>query len=154
MSAALHTLQVLLEQAQSERDQAQRALAEMLTRARAAQTQADSLLQYRSEYEQRWGTEFASGGGSVEILQCYQNFSGRLEEAITSQGQRALQAEQRVEAARTRLGELEMRVASITKLIERRRAEIERIAARQEQKFGDELSARIARQRSTQGLLP
>jgi len=153
MSAALHTLQVLLEQAEAERDQAQRALAEMLARARAAQTQADSLLQYRTEYEQRWGTEFANGG-SVQILQCYQNFSGRLEEAITSQGQRAQQADQRVDGARARLAALEMRVASVTKLIERRRAEIERIAARQEQKFGDELSARIARERSTQGLLP
>jgi len=154
MSAAFHTLQVLLERAVAERDQAQRALVDVMARARAAQAQADTLLQYRGEYEQRWSGEFAKGGSSVDILQCYQVFSGRLEEAITSQGQRALQAELRVEGARARLAALEMRVASVTKLIERRRAELQRIAARQEQKFGDELSARIARQRSPQGLLP
>ncbi|MBV8604964.1 MAG: flagellar export protein FliJ [Pelomonas sp.] len=153
MSAALHTLQVLLEQAEAERDQAQRALVEVLQRARAARGQADSLLQYRGEYDQRWSGQFKSGG-TMEIMRCYQDFSGRLGEAIESQGQRAAQAEQRVAGARERVAALEMRVASIAKLMARRRAEIERIAARQDQKLSDELAARLARQRAPQGMLP
>jgi len=53
-------------------------------------------------------------------------------------------ADQRVATARERLQGLEMRVASVRKLLERRRLEISRSAQRQEQKATDEQASRSA----------
>jgi flagellar FliJ protein len=141
---SLQTLGILLEKVSNERDEAQAHLGECVARADAAHAQAGELTQYRSDYQQRWGRQFAKGG-TMEIVNCYQNFSGKLDEAIVSQGNLASYADQRVEAARTQLLALEMRVAAIKKLIERREAEIQHQRQRQEQKATDEFAARIAR---------
>ena len=141
---SLHTLGILLDKVATERDEAKAQLGQCIARAEAARVQAGELRNYRSDYEQRWGQRFTQGG-TMDLLNCYQNFSGKLEEAIVSQGNLAAHADQRVEAARTRLLALEMRVAAIQKLIERRQAEIQHQQQRQEQKATDEFAARIAR---------
>ena len=80
----------------------------------------------------------------MDIVACYQNFGGKLDEAIHSQGHVAGHAEQRVSRAREALIELETRVAAITKLMERRRLDSSRAQNRQEQKTTDEQAARAA----------
>ncbi len=149
---SLQTLNVLLDKIAAERDQAKVYLGECMARAQAAHTQADELKDYRSDYEVRWGQRFAKGG-TMDLLTCYQNFSGKLEEAILSQGKLSSHADQRVELARTQLLALEMRVTAIQKLIDRRRAESERQQQRQEQKATDEFAARIARNQAKDGPL-
>jgi flagellar FliJ protein len=143
---SLQTLNLLAERITAERDAAQTALAECIQRATQARNTAGELNQYRHDYEQRWGRQFAQAG-TMDIVQCYQNFSGRLSEAIRSQAQLAAQAESRVEAARTALLAVEMRLAAVKKLIERRVAEMQLHAQRQEQKASDEFAARVARDR-------
>ena len=143
---SLYTLNLLAERITAERDAAQKYLAECIQRASQARNTAGELSQYRQDYEQRWGRQFAQAG-TMDIVQCYQNFSGKLNDAIQSQGQLATQAEARVEASRTALLAVEMRLAAVKKLIERRQAETQLREQRQEQKASDEFAARVARDR-------
>lgn len=139
----LQVLSILLERAESERDEGAKLLQEAQARASQARAQHGDLAQYRNDYQQRWGQQFAQSG-TMDIVVCYQNFGGRLDQAITSQTQVATYAEQRLEQARANLQALEMRVASITKLMDRRRMENTRAGQRQEQKATDEQAARAS----------
>jgi flagellar protein FliJ len=139
------TLTILLERAEAERDNALAQLQELQRQAEAARQQSDQLGQYRSEYRQRWSQQFAQKT-TIDIVGCYQNFGLRLDQAIDQQGGVSRYAEQRVERAREALRELEMRVASVRKLLERRSLERSRALNRQEQKATDEQAARAALQ--------
>jgi flagellar protein FliJ len=136
-------LTILLERAEAERDNALAQLQELQRQADAARQQSDQLGQYRNEYQQRWTQQFAQRT-TIDIVGCYQNFGGRLDQAIDQQGSVSRFAEQRVERAREALRELEMRVASVRKLLERRGLERSRALNRQEQKATDEQAARAA----------
>ena len=142
-SSSNQTLSILLERAEAERDEALKALQEAQLRAAQAREQAGSLTQYRVDYQQRWSQQFARQG-TMDIVGCYQNFGGKLDQAIDSQSHVANHAEVRVERARAVLVEKEMRAAAIAKLIERRQLESGRAAQRQEQKQTDEQAARAA----------
>ena len=140
---ALQPLTALLTQTEAERDAAvadhQRAQATQQT----SQAQAEQLLTYRREYEQRWNGRFATDG-KIELVRCYQGFMERLTQAVESQARAAEQAAAEVERAREVLLGHEMRVASVRKLIDRRVAEIHHGAHRREQKQADELASRAA----------
>lgn len=142
-SSNLQALTVLLERAEAERDEALRQMQDAMARADAARNQHDQLSQYRSDYRTRWSQEFAQRT-TVQLLGCYQNFGQRLDQAIGQQSGIADYADQRVTAARDVLRERELRVASVRKLIERRRAESLRTQMRQEQRATDEQAARSA----------
>lgn len=132
----------VLERAEAERDQALAALRRAEDHARRAQAQARQLLDYRGEYQQRWTTQFARQG-AAEIVQCYQNFMGRLEDAVVQQHHQAATADAHLLALRQRVMEAEVRVASVKKLIERRRAEAARVLAQREQRRTDETAAQV-----------
>jgi flagellar FliJ protein len=136
-------LNILLERAEAERDDALAKLQELQRQAEAAQAQAAQLGQYRSDYQQRWTQQFARQT-TIDIVGHYQNFGQRLDQAIAQQGAVSQFAQQRVERAREALRDLELRVASVRKLIERRQGELRRSAQRREQKATDEQAARAA----------
>lgn len=136
-------LNILLERAEAERDDALAKLQELQRQAEAAQAQAQQLGQYRSDYQQRWTQQFARQT-TIDIVGHYQNFGQRLDQAIAQQGAVSQFAQQRVERAREALRDLELRVASVRKLIERRQGELHRSAQRREQKATDEQAARAA----------
>jgi flagellar FliJ protein len=138
---ALHTL---LDREEAERDQSLKRLQHAEELARRARAQAEMLLGYRDEYRQRWSEQFARGG-SVPIVQCYLGFMNRLQQAIVQQQRDAEQAAARVQQCRAELAAQQLRVASVRKLIERRQHEVQRVAARREQKLGDEIAARTVR---------
>ncbi|MBO9689490.1 flagellar export protein FliJ [Roseateles chitosanitabidus] len=142
-SSNLQALNVLLERAEAERDEALRFLQEAQSRASSARSQHDQLSQYRTDYTSRWTQEFTRQT-TVSMLGCYQNFGQRLDQAIGQQAGIADYADQRLSAARDVLRERELRVASVRKLIERRRAEAMRSQMRQEQRATDEQAARAA----------
>ena len=71
------TLGILLERATGQRDEAQRALQDLLGRAEQARAQHGQLTDYLGEYQQRWSQQFAQAG-TMDIVTCYQNFRGRL----------------------------------------------------------------------------
>jgi flagellar FliJ protein len=139
----LQPLTILLAQHERQRDAA---LAEHL-RARAASdaasAQAETLRNYRREYEQRWSAQF-SREGQIELVRCYQAFMERLTQAVDQQARVATQAAGQVERAMSALRESELRCASVRKLIERRTLEQRLEAERQDQKDNDELATRVA----------
>lgn len=146
MSApSLQALDVLLERAEAERDEALRLLRDAEARAGALRQQHEQLAQYRTEYRTRWTQSFARST-TVDILACYQSFGGRLDQAISQQDLLSSQAEQRLTLARDQLRERELRVASVRKLLERRRLEMRRTQDRLDQKATDEQAARAMRQ--------
>jgi len=139
----LQPLLALLSQAESERDAAQAHQQRMQEAVNAAKAQAEQLLAYRREYEQRWGERFASQG-QIELVHAYHGFVVRLNQAVDHQARSAEQAARQFERAREALIQQEMRVASVRKLIERRLTEIERRGAQREQRQLDELASRAA----------
>jgi flagellar FliJ protein len=141
-------LNILLERAAAERDAAALALQAALAQAAAARSQHGQLADYRQDYQQRWTQTFVRGASTMDIVGCYQSFSQRLDQAVSSQSQIAAHADQRVERARAAVTAAELRVASVRKLIERREAEQRQQHARQEQRAADEFAARVHRQRS------
>jgi flagellar protein FliJ len=107
--------------------------------AERADSQAQQLDAYRSEYVERWSARFREPG-SVALMQCYQGFMERLEQAITQQRATVQSAKARLEKARQALTDNERRVASVAKLIERREQQEQRRAAHREQSHSDEIA--------------
>ena len=120
--SALQPLNTLLEQTTVARDAALGVHRNALNAVAAAQAQATQLAEYRQEYAQRFGTQFQRAG-AIELLQCYQGFMVRLDEAVSQQQRLLAQAIERGETAKAALLSAELRVASVRKLIERRIAE-------------------------------
>ena len=140
---ALQPLMTLLGQAESERDAAQAQHLKAQTAHQSAQAQAEQLLTYRREYEQRWSAQFCREG-RIELVHCYQSFMERLTLAMDQQARIAQHAAQLAERAMLALREAEMRCASVRKLIERRVVEQRVAADRRDQKQTDESATRAA----------
>jgi flagellar FliJ protein len=146
----LQPLMALLAQAESERDEAQLRRRQAQANALAAQEQAEQLLAYRRDYEQRWGARFGAEG-QMELVHCYQGFVGRLTQAVEHQARVAQHAALQSERALQALQEQELRVASVRKLIERRMLEMQRRGERSEQRQNDEYASRAAWNRLAAG---
>jgi flagellar FliJ protein len=141
--SSLQPLLILLDQHERKRDAAIAAHHRALAASQAAAHQASELLSYRQQYEQRWHTQFASGG-QIQLVNCYQGFTERLSMAVEQQNTIADLAKRQVDAALGALQEIEMRCASVRKLIERRELEQRLVADRRDQKQTDEFAARVA----------
>ena len=144
----LQPLALLLAQAERQRYDA---LAEHLnaeTAKRAAEAQADQLVTYRREYEQRWSAQFCREG-KIELVRCYQGFIQRLTQAVEQQERFAVHAAEQVERAEAIVRGHEVRAASLKKMIERRLRQSEANSARIEQKESDDRAVRAAWNRLT-----
>jgi len=137
-----HPLQLLVQQAQQQRDQAQSALRRAAEAASQAQQQNEQLRSYRDDYQRRWSAQFHQGA-TMEILQCYRSFMQRLDQAVTQQTRQAELAAARQAQAREHLVESERRVAAVRKLLQRRAAEQSQVQRQREQKQSDELAQRV-----------
>jgi flagellar FliJ protein len=146
----LQALLQLLDHERRARDEALQALGHAEGAAGQAGAQAQALDTYRSEYVERWTARFREPG-SVALMQCYQGFMQRLDQAIAQQRNAVTQAQTRVAQARGVLQANERRVASMEKLIERRQQHEQRQLARREQARTDEIAQRAhARRMSAQ----
>lgn len=139
----LQPLMSLLQQAEQERDAALADQSRLTADLESIRSQAQQLLNYRKEYEQRWSEQFQTRGG-IEVMRCYQSFNERIHQAIAHQQRSETHAEQKLQASQARAMSCEMRVASVRKIIDRRVSEQAKIANRQEQKITDEFAARSA----------
>ena len=143
---AIDSLLTLLELERNERDQALRGVRDAESLAQHAQAQAQTLTAYRTEYVERWSTRLRTQS-SIELVQCYQGFMQRLDQAIGQQRTASEQAHARLRQAVLALREREQRLGSVEKLIERRRREQHRHAARREQTITDEAAMRLHERR-------
>jgi flagellar protein FliJ len=139
----MQPLTVLLAQTERQRDMALADQMKAQSTSNAAQAQAEQLLAYRREYEQRWSAQFCREG-KIELVRCYQGFMERLSQAVDSQVRAAAQALAQLAEADTHVREHEVKVAAVRKLVERRIAEGHLQAERQDRKQDDELAARVA----------
>ena len=137
----IEPLRSLAAHARRERDAAMARLVQAQLAHRTALAQGEQLATYRDEYKQRWSTRFTQGTSTL-VLQCYQGFAGRLEQAIAHQTHAVRQAELREQQARAALVRLEQRAAAVDKLIERRLAEQGQKHRRVEQHASDESAGR------------
>jgi flagellar FliJ protein len=137
------SLQTLLEHAERARDEGQVALQQAEKAARDLQTQAQQLTEYHSEYDARHP---ARGGRAapIELLRCHLGFMQRLQQAQAQQQAQLQAAQQRVTQRIQALVGLEMRVAAIRKLLERREKEQLTANQRREQRGNDEASQQRA----------
>jgi flagellar FliJ protein len=143
---SLQPLNALLAQSERQRDLAVSEQLRLQVAHEAAQAQSEQLLQYRREYEQRWGREFGREG-AIELVRCYQGFMERLTQAVEQQARIAQHSAAQLERATQAVREQEIHVASVRKLIERRLQEARVSAERQEQRQSDEFAARVVWQR-------
>ncbi|MFM2066764.1 MAG: hypothetical protein RLZZ584_1673 [Pseudomonadota bacterium] len=141
------SLDTLLDHARRVRDQAQARQARARAGVEAAQRQADQLREYHSSTQRRWTRQFQAGT-TINLVQCYQGFAGRLQGAVELQGQQVerLRAELSRHEADTLAAEI--RVAALEKLIARRAAEQRIRTEKREQKQLDEHASRLAWQHS------
>ena len=144
--ADTQALDTLLEQATGARDSALDQHRRALSAADAARRQGEQLADYRKEYLRRFGTQ-PGRAGRIELLQCYQGFMARRDDAGSQQAPLAAQAARRAEDAKAALLAAELRVASVGKLIERLLAEAQAHRDRADQKASDEFASRAAWQR-------
>ncbi|NUZ05935.1 flagellar export protein FliJ [Piscinibacter koreensis] len=137
----LDSLLTLLHQAERERDFALAEQQKVQAAHDAAKAQAQQLVTYRREYEQRWSEQFCREG-KIELVRCYQGFVQRLTQAVDQQARVADHAANQLARASANVRECEVRAAAVRKLIERRTHEGQLAAERREQKQSDELAAR------------
>ena len=138
--SALNALIVAVEIASRKRDEARQALREAQAVQQAAQAQLSQLQDYARETEQRWGMQ-ANATVKPEVMFHHYQFMGRLDHAAGLQTSVVGDQAARVERAQRTLMEAELRLASLRKVVEARRLELERAQARMDQKQTDERAA-------------
>lgn len=143
MTTNLQPLHALLAQSERQRDLALAEQQKAQAASDAAQVQAEQLLAYRREYEQRWGAQFTREG-QMELVRCYQGFVERLTQAVDHQTRIAQIALEQLALATQKVQEQELRVAAVKRLVGRRVVEGQNLQQRQEQKQTDEFAARVA----------
>ncbi len=141
--SALQPLFALLELALAERDSSLAARQRAARAADLATGQSNQLVAYRSDYEQRWSTQFRTEG-AMPVVHCYQGFMNRLGQAVSHQDLVLQRTADQLAAAEQTLRQHELRVASVRKLIERRQLELRLSADRRDQKATDEFAARAS----------
>ncbi|WP_313316154.1 flagellar export protein FliJ [Pulveribacter sp.] len=138
--SSLQAFTVAVELAERRRDAARQALRDVQGAREAAQAQLEQLSGYAQETQNRWG---ASEGRTLqpEVMAHHYHFMGRLDHAIGLQSGVVGSQDVRVAGARQVLLQAELRLASLRKVLERRRADQALAEQRREQKQTDERAA-------------
>lgn len=138
--STLNALTVAVEVASRKRDEARRLLQDAQGAQQAAQDQLNQLQGYARETEGRWGMR-ADAAVQPEVMFHHYQFMDRLGHAAGVQNGVVGDHAHRVEAARRALLEAELRLASLRKVMEKRRHDLELAEMRRDQKQTDERAA-------------
>lgn len=136
-------LQTLLEHAQRERDKALAALQQAESAEVQQRQQAEQLLAYQGEYDARHPAT-CGRAAPIELLRCHVGFMQRLQQAQMQQQGQLHAAQARVARHKQALMALEMRLAAVRKLVDRRVQERQRSANTLEQRRHDEAAQQRA----------
>jgi flagellar FliJ protein len=135
------SLQTLLDLMQNRADEATRSLGKLIAAEKDARTRLEMLQQYRQEYADKlYGN--AQQGVSQQEWRNFQEFLGRLDEAIDVQTRAVQDSVQRTANGQNFWLEQRNRLKAIDTLSERHQSTERYLANRQEQKQSDEFSAR------------
>jgi len=138
--SSLNALAVAVEAASRKRDDARRVLQDAQAAQQAALAQLEQLEGYARETEARWGVK-ADTAMKPEVMYHHYQFMNRLGHAAGIQTGVVGDHIHRVEAARQALLQAELRLASLRKVVDKRRQELELAQMRREQKQTDERAA-------------
>ena len=138
--AALGALSVAVDVALRHRDEARRLLQDARGAQEGARAQMAQLQGYANDTQNRWGMR-ANAEVVPEVMYHHYQFMDRLNHAIGLQTTVMDDHGGRVDAAQQALLAAELRLASLKKLMDKRRAEWERLQLRREQKQTDERAA-------------
>ncbi|WP_422845281.1 flagellar export protein FliJ [Acidovorax sp. M2(2025)] len=140
MSSSLNALSVAVEVASRKRDEARKVLQDALAAQQAARAQLQQLQDYANETQARWGMK-ADATVKPEVMYHHYQLMDRLGHAAGIQGNVVEDHAARVENARRALLEAELRLASLQKVIDKRRRDLELAGVRRDQKQTDERAA-------------
>jgi flagellar FliJ protein len=134
MSSSLHTL---LDHAERERDAMLATVGQAEQQLQQLRVQAQQLLSFRDDYRRRDPT---AGGRSASIgaLRAHQDFMQRLQQAMDQQQLQETTAQTRLAQLQRALLPLELRVASVRKLLDRRDLAARSAVERRDQRQSDE----------------
>ena len=137
-------LQVALDLATRQRDDAGQALAQVMRRFEHAHMQMDQLRSYANDTSSRWSVA-SQASATPQIVGHYYQFMERLEQTIEMQQGAIAEVQRQRETARQVLLQAEVRMAGLHRVLDRRRAEIARALEQREQRQSDELAAQMHR---------
>lgn len=145
--SSLNAFVVAVDLAVRQRDAARQRFQDLQGARQAAQAQLDQLSGYAADTQQRWGMR---EGAAVqpEVMRHHYQFMGRLDHAMGLQTQAVSGQDQRVHQAGQALLQAELRLASLRKVLEHRRADLARQQQRREQKQTDERASQRAAART------
>lgn len=135
------TLQPLLEIMQNRSDEATRRLGQLIAAEQSAKSRLLMLEQYRDEYAQKLRDAIAQGITQL-VLRNYQEFLGRIDEAIQQQGMAVKNSEHSTAAGQAHWKEQNTRLKAIDTLSQRHDTRERYRENKQEQKLLDEFTSR------------
>ena len=138
--SSLHALTVAVEAASRKRDEARRVLQDTLAAQLGARSQLDQIEGYARETDARWGVR-EDTPMQPEVMYHHRQFMARLGHAASLQATVVGDHASRVDAARRALLDAELRLASLRKVVDKRRHEQETAQMRRDQKQTDERAA-------------
>lgn len=131
------SLMVAVEVASRKRDDARKVLQDTLSAQQAACDQLEQLEGYARETEGRWGMK-ADAAVKPEVMYHHYQFMDRLGSAALLQTGVVNDQSQRVTIAKRVLMDAELRLASLRKVMEKRRHDLDQQEMRRDQKQTDE----------------
>lgn len=135
------SLQPLLEIMQERSDAATRQLGQLIAAEQNAKSRLQMLEQYRDEYLQKL-RDAISSGITQQVLRNYQDFLGRIDEAIMQQSLAVQNSERGTAAGQAHWKEQNKRLKAIDTLSQRHETRERHRENKLEQKLQDEFSAR------------
>jgi flagellar FliJ protein len=144
-------LLLAIAQAERRRDDVLRTLAQSHQRVQSAVDQLDQLRNYAGDTDNRW-VSTGSVGLSAELVKHHYQFSGRLQHAIGMQDGVIANLQRQTENIKLQLQKAESRLAGLNNVLQKRRADAQRLAQRREQAAMDEMAAQLFARTRAQNL--
>ena len=141
-------LKMLQEISAKEVEMAAEALAKAMKMASEAQSKYDLLLEYRQDYVKNLNKILEAGMGA-EAYQNFQNFFGKLDQAIAGQQEVIGMANRQVKVHRQLWQESQRKKLSYDVLLQRSDKREFKVEQKKDQKMMDEFAMRISRHRHT-----
>lgn len=143
-SRSSNVLGMLKDIASKEVDEATEALAKAMKLANEAQAKQDMLNEYRLDYVKNLNKILEAGMGA-EAYQNFQNFFGKLDQAIAGQQEVVEQTNQQVKVQKQLWQESQRKKLSYEVLSDRTEKRVLKVEQKKDQKMMDEFAMRITR---------
>jgi flagellar protein FliJ len=143
----LSGLLTAIDLATRQRDDAGLALAQVVRRYEQARVQLEQLQSYAADTSARWSVTSQSSA-TPQVIGHYYQFMARLEQTIELQHGAIMDVQRQRETARQVLLEAEVRVAGLSRLLQKRQSALARMQSQREQRQSDELAAQMHRRRA------